>query len=268
MSSNFYASMKRLNQLFNKKIFYFLGLLILVLFFFIKGCHRQPLSQSVYRIGRNTNWPGVNLNGRERNMTAFSDELLLLIAKNEQINIQVFSGSNSELITKLNDEELDGVLMQDMPDAQGRFIFSHPYFLLGPVLVVPVKPVQDRSSKILGANPRSANAIDLKENENIQIRLYGNILKALSDLNEKQIDGVLFPALEAFTYVRTFYPNTLKIGTPPLTDEGMRLITLKTERGQDLIKHFNQGLAYLKEDGTYDALLEKWGLVNTSQLDH
>lgn len=266
--STFREWIEKLHSLSQKQFFYLIGsIFIILLLVFLKGCSyysKPPL----YRIGRNINWPGLNLNGRERNMTAFSDELLLLIAKNEQIDIEVFSGSGPDLLNKLNNNTLDGFLSQQVKDSQTRYIFSNLYFSLGPVLIVPVRPVVDRKYKIIGTNPQSANAIDLKDNPTIQIQMYDNILKALGDLNDNQIDGALFPALEAFTYVKTFYPKTLRIGTPPLTREGIRLIALKTPKGEDLVQRFNQGLANLKEDGTYDALIEKWGLVNTEKIDN
>ena len=54
--------------------------------------------------------------------------------------------------------------------------------------------------------------------------------------------------------------------TPPLTQEGLRLVTLKNEKGQQLIDAYNEGLDRLKEAGTYDKLLEKWGLINPEKF--
>ena len=77
---------------------------------------------------------------------------------------------------------------------------------------------------------------------------------------------MILPALVAYTYIKTFYANRLKVATGPLTVEGLRLIAIKDENGRILIEYFNEGLKALKENGTYDELINNWGLMNTFKL--
>jgi ABC-type amino acid transport substrate-binding protein len=50
--------------------------------------------------------------------------------------------------------------------------------------------------------------------------------------------------------------------TQPLTNEGLRLVALKTPEGHALIEKFNTSLAKIKSTSTYDSILAKWELHN------
>jgi len=49
------------------------------------------------------------------------------------------------------------------------------------------------------------------------------------------------------------------VGSLPLTNEGLRLITARNKNGS-LIKAFNQEIHRLKQSGEYQKMLDKWGL--------
>ena len=74
------------------------------------------------------------------------------------------------------------------------------------------------------------------------------------------LDGCLIPILAATSYIRDLYQGQVKIATPPLTDEGLRLVA-KHNTAQELIKKFNDGLEKMHKDGSYHELAHKWGLV-------
>lgn len=224
----------------------------------------------LYRIGRDAKWYGLNLMGKDRNMTAFSDELLIKIAEQQRINIQIFGDNPTNLKSKLENNLLDGVLSPIKPDFnnKGILIFSNPYFLLGPVLTLPIHSnLQSSTQKIIGAHTEAVTALELEKNSSIQIQLYTDILQALADLNNNHIDAILFPALPTYIYTETFYPGRFRVATPPLTNEGLRLMSLETEEGNRLIHQFDEGLKTLKDNGTYQELLDKWSLVNTEQVE-
>jgi ABC-type amino acid transport substrate-binding protein len=269
-----YSSIKQWFKNLNAKKFFYLlipCLLLISLMNLVRSCSNSVSTIPTYRIGRDPHWFFVNLMGKERNMTAFSDELLSAMAKKEKLGLVILSDFSNELLQKLQKGELDGILspLEKNATNQNHLLFSDPYFSLGPVLILPIESdfnsEQKQGQKMIGIQTSLSNNLNLEKDPTIQIRLYNDILQALADLNTNQIDGVIFPSLPAFIYTKAFYPNRLRIATPPLNEEGLRLITLNNPKGASLIQHFNEGLHKLKQDGGYDELIHKWGLINAEK---
>ncbi|WP_068471389.1 substrate-binding periplasmic protein [Candidatus Protochlamydia phocaeensis] len=252
-----------------------LALLLFLALFSIRGCSTPVSFNNSYTIAQDVRWMGLNLMGKERNLSAFNVDLLATIAKLENMRIQLSSiqDDNNAMLAKLENGEVQGIIstMQPTPINQNAFVFSDPYFLLGPVLIIskgaPVKGWNEMSRKIVGVQSNSPAILDLEKDPSIQIKLYDNILRAMADLDDQRIDGIIFPVVPASIYTKTFYEGRLKIATPPLNNEGLRLVALKNPKGEQLIKSFNQALKTIKADGLYDRLLERWGLMNAEKVE-
>jgi polar amino acid transport system substrate-binding protein len=244
-----------------------LGLFLLYLF---RSCSSDILMENRYIIGQDTNWNSLQLMGKERNLYAFNNELLTTIAKQEHFRVLLTAVSNP--LEELEKGELQGVLtnLQTSYLNENLFVFSDPYLLTGPVLItpstLPVNGWNENRKKIVGVLKRSPMLLTLEQDSSIQIKIYDDILPALTDLRERRIDGAIFPAIPAYTYIQAFYKNELKITTLPLTDEGFRLVALKNEAGKSLIDKFNAGLREIKQKGDYNKMFERWGLINPENL--
>jgi polar amino acid transport system substrate-binding protein len=251
-----------------------LGVIVgLCLVYLMRGCTWESSSEPRYNIGQDSRWRNLNLMGKERNLAAFNNDLLTAIAKQKHFRIHLVIASASELIEDLEKGKLQGALtsLQSSYSNENQLVFSDPFFLTGPVLIIPsTAPIDgwnEKRRKIVGIQANSHQLLNFEQDPSIQIKLYDDMLHALTDLSERRIDGALLPALPAYTYVTTFYKNELKIATSPLTDEGIRLVTLKNDEGKSLIKLFDEGLAELKQNGTYHKILEQWGLINTEKTE-
>lgn len=286
MGSVHLVSEKDKNLFASKKNRYIaLGCILgLALFFLFRGCSLSETLEKEYTIGQDSRWRGTNLMGNERNLSAFNNDLLAAIAKQGKFRIRFIVTPTTELLPNLEQGKLQAILTTLQPSYlhENRLIFSDPYFLTGPVLIIPATaPIEgwnEKAKKIVGILPNSPVFLNLEQDPSIQlklflekdpsiqIQLYDDTLKALSDLSARRIDGALIPAIPAYTYVRTFYKNELKVVTLPLSEEGVRLVALKNEEGELLIKHFNEGLAALKQNGTYKKMLEQWGLIDVEQM--
>jgi polar amino acid transport system substrate-binding protein len=248
-----------------------LGVVLGLCFFYvIRSCSIHTLSESYYTIGQNTRWPELYLMGKEQHLSAFNHELLATIAKQQHIRLRLIV--TSHLMKELEQGKLQGMLTTLQPNYSNanHLLFSDPYFLTGPVLIISayVSPpeLNEKGKKIVGVPSQSPLLSSLEQDPSIQVKIYEDILPALADLSERRIDGAIFPAIPAYTYTQTFYKHELKIATAPLTDEGIRLATLKNEGGESLIKKFNQGLNQLKQNGGYNKMLEHWGLSNVEKI--
>lgn len=258
---------------FKRNRYIILGCILgLCLFFLMRSCSLNTFIEPNYSIGQDSRWQNLNLMGKERNLSAFNNDLLAAIAKQEHIRIHLTTIPQSDLISDVERGKVQGALttLKTSYLNEGKLIFSEPYFYIGPVLVIPsTAPIEgwnEKGKKIIGILANTHILSELEQDPSIQIKYYNDKLSALSDLSERHIDGVIIPVIPAYIYVTTFYKDKLKIATLPLSDDGIRLAALKNEEGQLLIKHFNDGLAALKQNGTYNKILERWGLINIEQI--
>lgn len=214
-------------------------------------------------------WYPLNLEGRENNLTAFSTDLLLEIAKLEKLSLTKNTLSWDALLDSLQKGQCDAILfsMQPHPFLEANYSFSPLYLQTGPVLVVPIdSPIHalgGLSGKELAVQPDFADSPLFNPYPDILVRTYSSIPEALNALAEGSVDGALIDTLLASPYVHDLYKSTLKIITPPLTQEGLRLISLKNH-SPELMKKFEQGLTKLQQSGRYQELLTKWNLPSST----
>jgi polar amino acid transport system substrate-binding protein len=142
--------------------------------------------------------------------------------------------------------------------------FSNLYLMTGPVLVslakAPVKPLDKLGGDIIGIQRDSNGAIVLEKYPLIIQKTYESVQQALIDTTKQEIDGAIVDILSAEAFTRDLFQGQLKISTPPLTQEGVRILAMKNHKPQ-LIKIFDRGLARMKADGKYAALAKKWRLA-------
>jgi polar amino acid transport system substrate-binding protein len=243
----------------------------LLLFALVYTCSssEKKIAKTSYTIARDLNWAPLQLMGKERNMRAFSDELILAIANKMHLKVVLVPAIYSNLMDGLDEEKYDGVFSVLLPNVvnQTHYFFSDPYYLLGPVLVVPqsstITSLEQMKGKIIGIQNGSSSIYNVEHYPSILILPYDNMSMALNDLANNKIDGVIMESWPAHVYIESFYKDQLKIVTSPLTNTGLRLVTLRKPEYRHLIESFNEGLIELKKEGEYDRILNEWGLFNS-----
>lgn len=259
---------------FKKESYYAMGFgVVLVVFLLIfKGCSWSSSEIRFYTIGQDTSWHVLNTIGKDQNLTAFSDDLLLMIANQERIRMKIVNLQNASLIAHLHSGQVDGVIstLEPIKLSLEEYVYSEPYYLVGPVLIIPKNLTHtswsDVNSKIVGVLGGSTSILELKKQAPFQLKLYDSPMKALNDLGNHSIDGVILSYFLASYYTKTFFPD-LKIATTPLNNEGIRLIALKNEHGEELIRRFNEGLDNIRKSGAYEQLLHRWDLSNPGRVE-
>lgn len=244
-------------------------LLLSVIFISFFSCSKES-KKNIYKIGRDVNWSSVNLQGREKNMSAFVEELLQEVSLREQIKIQLYSIKGDGLIHAL-DRQYDGVLSSLTPSNLSDYLFSDPFYLLGPVLLTrestKISSLKDIEGMIVGI-PGELSTVFTGDIlfPSVHFVTYENVNRALSNLLSNSLDGVILNSIPAYAYVTGYYAGKVKVVTPPLTDLGLRLVA--TKHSPELIKYFNKALKDMMEDGTYERLLKRWDLFNTMKFAH
>jgi polar amino acid transport system substrate-binding protein len=243
----------------------------LILFFLLRSCMGNGvLTNQTYLVARDPSWYPMDLLGKEKNMLGFTNELFLDIGKRQGIRFELDLAGSEGLIQGLNSKKYDGVMsaLTPTPVNENRYDFSKPFYLLGPVLIIPIKSTvksfDDLEGRTVAIKRGSPLAFKAKSFPKILFTSYGNMRRALDDLEENRIDAVIMDAMIAYSYAHGEYEKTLKVVGAPLTTEGLRLVTRQDPRSVALISKFNVGLEEMIEDGSLQKLLSRWSLFDTS----
>ncbi len=218
-----------------------------------------------YRVGVDSSWFPLNLMGKEANVYAFTDELLRAISHEEDVFFERVAVSWDSLILGLKEERYEGMLSSISPRLYMKEIyeFSDLFLHTGPVLIVrsdvKMRSLGKMKGKEVAVDSLKTEVLLLEHYPGVIVHYYDSIPEGLDEVISEQFDAILVDYLPASSYIRDLYYGKVKIASPPLSDQGLRLLTLSGEQS-DLIKLFNRGLDKLKDDGTYDMLLKKWEL--------
>lgn len=218
-----------------------------------------------YSIGIDPTFYPLQFGAQEKNVYAFSSELLQDISAMNKIKVATITMSWDNLIWGLKKGEYDAIFSPLPPYLflEKQYSFSEPFLLTGPVLVVPVDSkkvtVESMGGKEVAVQEGSSAAMILQKYPDILIRSYDSVPKAFDDILNGTIDAAVVDYLVAYSYCNDLYQGKLKIVGQPLNDEGLRLVTLYG-KADGLVTLFNEGLARLKGSSKYGTLAKKWGL--------
>ncbi|MCB1115314.1 MAG: transporter substrate-binding domain-containing protein [Chlamydiia bacterium] len=218
-----------------------------------------------YRIGIDPSYYPAQFSGKEANVYAFSKELLRAISAEEGVFFETVGMSWDNLVFGLKDKKYEGILSAMTPriHLERTYRFSESFLSTGPVLVVrkgiKVSHVNHLKGKEVGVSSLNSEALLIEKYPGVEVHYYTSVPDSLDEIIAQQIDGILIDAIPASSYVRGLYFGQLSIATPPLNDEGLRLVTPVGEE-KELVEVFNRGLEKLRSNGTYDKLLKKWEL--------
>ncbi len=227
------------------------------------GCSRAKKS---YKVALDPSWFPLELYNKEPYVLAFSEELLHCISANQRVTLETVALSWDNLLDALAKKQVQGVFTSMEPYLFNleKYQFSHNYLSTGPVLVVRIR--DHASEHDLFQDKEIATFSDLDRQALIEqyphalVRNYDSSMKALLDLVDDNIDAVFMNYLEAHGYVNDIYHGLLKIISAPLSQQGLKLITLQHENHK-LISLFNEGLHTMQKNGDYEKLLKKWKLA-------
>lgn len=241
---------------------------LLVLLGIMRACFFSSghAKSQYYVIARNIDWNDFHFSGKEPNVQAFAEELVLAASREANLRVQFVSANPNTLLEDLKAERYDAVFTFLVPNCinEETYYFSDPLYMVGSVLVVKedsdAHNLEDMEGKTVGISSESSSIYDVEHYPSIIIVTYDNMNNALNDLANGKIDGVIMGTWSAQVYTHGFFANKLKVATIPFTHQGLRLVTLAEPDFEEFVNSFNDGLERIKASDQYNKLIQKWSL--------
>lgn len=234
------------------------------LLFLVSSCSSSS-SGKTYTIGLDPHFYSIESIGREKNLLGFATDLMSEVSEHSKQPIALKQVNWDTLFEGLQNKQYQAVL-SGMPPYnfnETTYTFSPVFLKTGPVLVVPTnssrKSIADFNEREIGIISDSKNITLLEKNPHTIIRTYDSIPKMLDDVSTGIIEGAIVGVLPAEAYCNDLYQGKLKIVTAPLTEDGLRLISLK-DNEKMLMQVFDKTIQDMQKDGSYAKLMQKWGL--------
>ncbi len=239
----------------------------LFLLFLCTSCFLGTAKKRVYTIVRANKIEGINLQGKENSIQGFIDDILYEIAAASDIRIKINTvdhGYTADLLALPGTDAVMGVIDATIKN-QKNYDVSDPVFTFGPVVVMRIhdtyKDLDSLKDKIVGFDRAYAGLVQNREDLSFILKPYDQMTYAMEDLVNGKIDAIILDSIRAYQFVGNFYANKLKVASSPLIVTNLCLI-VNHGQNDELIIIFNQGLRRLKANGTYQKMLDYWGLFD------
>lgn len=264
-----------------KKMFSKQKLILLLLFVFIAGiiggCGKSQTNSAENTqlptkepgkliVGLCATWPPFEYRDDKGQLIGFDVDLAQEIAKDLGLEVEFKDADWQGLVPSLQKGDYDILITCFSPsEARGETVaFSEPYYKLGSSIVVlkdndKIKSKEDLAGKVVGVQLGSADEMAAEKlNKEIgfkELKKFKLPPDEFMDLKQGRLDAVIIGYPYAVHHIKSAGENFKVIGEPfDVEDIAMVLKKDNTE----LLQAVNASLARLKENGTYDKLIEKW----------
>ncbi len=219
-----------------------------------------------YKLAIDPSFYPANVGENTDQVYGFSIDLIQAMKRTKTMNFQTLESGSADLFSGLRQGDYEAVLSPLMPVGvdQKTLIDSNPYLLTGPVLVVTaeskVSSIKEIGNATVGVLINSDAILEVQKFPNILMKTYPSPALALRSLSRGEVSGVVIDALIAYAFCHNMFKSEIQIVGEPLTNKGLRLVTLKG-KSEGMVKKFNSALKELKDKGIYQNLRKKWRLT-------
>jgi len=230
--------------------------LFFISFLFLTGCGEG--SKHYVTVGVDPNWYPLNFGLQNSYVNGYTEELFLEISSRSDLRFQKMTANWDTLLDGLKNGRYEAILSSLPPYAfnLAEYDFSEPFLETGLVLIVPTNSPHTKLKDMRSIGTLGSPSIELLELGNLTIQQFDSIPHLFEATVSGAIDGAVIDRLPASNYVSDLFAGKLKVLFPPITNAGLRLITLKGKK-DSLLREFNQNLKALKKK-RLRTLQEKW----------
>lgn len=227
-------------------------------------------SGEVYTVATEPTFPPFDTTDEDGNIVGFDMDLMNAIAEDQGFSVEFVSYNFDGLIPALQSGNADIVAagMWASDERKAEVDFSETYFDSGVVLAVAddnntINSVDDLTSDMKVAYQVGTSSMDVAQ----QLEEEGKIAEAVGfdkvndavlAVNAGEVDALLNDKPVTLEYMNQ-QPDIIKIVGENVTTESYGIAVKKGNT--ELLDKINAGLKNVQEDGTFDELLEKWGLA-------
>ena len=227
-------------------------------------------AQQVLKVGSTaTGIPFTFLDTKTNSIQGVMVDLVTEIGKDAGFQVQIEPMQFSALIASLTSNKIDIISAAMFATAARKEVidFSDPVYTYGEGLVVPktdtkdYTTLEDLKGEIVGAQVGTAFVDALKKTGLFsEVKAYDTIPDILRDVNSGRLKAGFadYPIL-AYNLKQGGFPDARLVASYKPTVVGTVAIGVR-KTDSDLLKKINASLAKLKENGTVDKILDKWGL--------
>ncbi|MGI6420999.1 MAG: basic amino acid ABC transporter substrate-binding protein [Syntrophomonadaceae bacterium] len=198
----------------------------------------------------------------------FDMDIIKAIGEAMGVEVEIRSMEFTALIPALQNGQIDCAIsaMSITPERQQAVDFAGPYYDSGLIIAVAkdtegISTLEDLQGKKLGAQIGTTGAdacLSVKEKDpTTEVKTYDHVGEAFMELQKGGVVAVIndFPVTDY--YVKTEASDTVKtVGEIFLADDHYGIPVQKGDTAT--LNLINEGLAKIKENGTYDEIYAKW----------
>jgi polar amino acid transport system substrate-binding protein len=218
------------------------------------------------RVASDATWPPFEtVDEKTKELVGFDIEMMNAIAKEAGLDIEFVNVGFDPLLAGMAQCQYDAAVsaMTITPERQANMLFSNPYLNAGQIVTVQIANTtinskDDLAGKTVGAQIGTTGAIEVGNITGAKLTTFDTVDLAYLALQNGQIDAVVADSPTAAGFVAQ-NADKLKMVGSVFTDENYGIAVCKTK--PELLAKINEGLAAIKANGTFDALLTKYDLV-------
>jgi polar amino acid transport system substrate-binding protein len=247
-----------------KKVSLFIVVVLLITAVLLNACTSSGTVK--VRVASDATWPPFEMvDETTKELIGFDIEMVNAIAAEAGFEVEFVNVGFDPLLAGISECQYDAAVsaITITPERGENMLFSDPYINAGQIVTVKIDNTSinskdDLAGKTVGAQIGTTGAIEVEAIAGATLTTFDTVDLAFLALQNGQIDAVVADSPTAAGFV-TQNADKLKMVGSVFTDENYGIAVCKTNT--DLLAKFNAGLAAIKANGTFDALLTKYDLV-------
>ena len=189
-----------------------------------------------------------------------NEEISKILGYEYTLNDMEFTGLISSIASKKCDYIISALTYSEERDEVVDF--SDGYFT--PVMAMvfkkgeDYKTMDDFKGKIVGTTLGSVYEKVVKKIDNVEMKTYDVVNEALPIIGTDELDAVLADTTNAISFCEEDDSLTYMVVPLSFTQDTVSAFSVLLPNDSPYLKYFNEAIAEIKENGTYDKLVEKW----------
>ena len=208
------------------------------------------------------------------NLTGIDGDIMMAIANENGWKVKNSVTNFSTLIESLNTNKIDisNDAMFITPERQKQASFSEPFYVLHDAIIVKksetgVKTYDQLKGKPVGTVTGTAYADYLNELSPGKVKLFDSQATMIEAIVNGDIYGAVTDQPVAAYSLKQNPDLDVRVVNPAEPHYSNKVAPAVRKADADMLEKINAGLKKIKSDGTYDEIMKKWDMPESSYLD-